>query len=169
MKAQHPREAPKPSTSLPPCTRGGCGARVLRRLQHLQNTPLFSENRQNRATFLSCWSPATLCAPGNRDLEPEEGRTSCENNLDRTEGSLHASPYSFPSTAHPASHPHRGRTAFPHHLANRSQLQSRRREKVTPIHSPKRSFHGIKCFKNQHPKRHETVFFKCCKSSSLAD
>lgn len=57
------REAPAPSTSLPRCTRGGGGARVLRRLQNLQNTALFSEYRQNWAPFLSCWSPTTLCAP----------------------------------------------------------------------------------------------------------
>lgn len=46
-----PQEAPAPSTSPPPSTRGGSGARVLRRLQHLQNTAYYSQYRQNRVTL----------------------------------------------------------------------------------------------------------------------
>ena len=77
-----PQEAPAPSTSPPPSTRGGSGARVLRRLQHLQNTAHYpSTGRTGR--LCSARAPQSRLRPGNGDLEPEEGRTDCEKTHSR--------------------------------------------------------------------------------------
>lgn len=57
------------------------GTRVLRRLQHLQNTALYPEYRRNQATLCPAGAPQSHVRPGNSDLEPKEGRSGCENTL----------------------------------------------------------------------------------------
>lgn len=68
-------------------------------------------------------------------------------------------PILSPAPPDPASHPNPGRTAsaFPYHSENRRQLQNGA-EKGYFYSTPKTSLHGTRCFKNQHPKRHEMVF-----------
>lgn len=54
-----PRKAPAPGKSPPPHTRGGRGARVLRRLQYLQNTEHFSRVQAEPG------NPSALLEPRN--------------------------------------------------------------------------------------------------------
>lgn len=63
----HTQEAQAPGTSLLPHS-WWRGARVLRRLKHLQNTALFSEHRQTRLLSLQ-ESRNTVRAQENSDLE----------------------------------------------------------------------------------------------------
>lgn len=69
-----PQKAPAPVTSPPPHTRGGRGARVLRRLQYLQNTELFSGVQAepgNSSALLEPRNPA--CAQETVTLNPRRG------------------------------------------------------------------------------------------------
>lgn len=96
-----PQEAPAPSTSPPPSTRGGSGARVLRRLQHLQNTAYYSEYRQNRAT-LSLLEPRNLvCAQEMVTLNPRRGGQTVKTHIQEDRGFTPRRVLTFPQDLSP--------------------------------------------------------------------
>lgn len=116
-------------------------------------------------------APQSRVPPGNSDLEPEKGRTGCENTLSRgPRVQLHALPSPFPSTCRPhfpsASQAHR----LPPPLREVQAVAKRGQRKGYVYSIPQNVLSRCRvfCIKNQHPKIHEMGFFKCRKISSLA-
>lgn len=87
-------------------------------------------------------------------------RASCKNTFERTKGSLRASRYPFPSTTRPGipSPPGAHCLCFPLPLGEPQPVAKRGQRKGYFYSTPKTSLHGTRCFKNQHPKRHEMGF-----------
>lgn len=160
-----PQEAPAPSTSLPPCTHGGGGAHVLRRLQNLQKTLRSFPSTGRTGDFSVLLEPHNpVCAQETVTLNSLRGGPAVKILLRGPRVPSAPHPILSPAPPDPAPHPHPGRTAsaFPYHSENRSQLQSGGREKVTSIQLPKRPFMVPGVLRTSTPKDMRWGFFCVC-------
>lgn len=127
-------------------TRGGRGARVLKRLQHLQNTQHFSRVQAqpgNSCALLKPRNPAR--AEKTVTLNPRR-RGSAAQTLERGRKVLSEPHLTLPQHRPPPPPIPTEREPFPRRSENSSQLQSGGRTRVTPIQLPKWSFLGTACF-----------------------